>query len=322
MKPNQLDCCIVRDLLPAYIEELTEPETARQVAAHLDECAGCRQLERDLRTHIPAEPVPQKSLRFLKKIRRTRLLAAALALLVTALFVWWLYDLQFHYANTDAGRLAAAQDFVWEDLLLSDSETAESRRIPRGTPVDVVAYQQRNNLLFLSFTAGEPQSIRGSICLIRGLNDKYRLLGVSYADGGAAPGLMTSSRYFTADGMLYAFSGSLGSDAGALRLSYSCQTPDGTRISGQGHIPLSGPYFLHVWSEKELASLLDIAQYQPNSLQIDESVLLDSGGAVLSAAADDDYAVSLEDAIDLTYLLMLAAGLFGLFLTVGLLKNP
>lgn len=51
-------------------------------------------------------------------------------------------------------------------------------------------------------------------------------------------------------------------------------------------------------------------------------MLLDSGGAVLSAAADDDYAVSLEDAIDLTYLLMLAAGLFGLFLTVGLLKNP
>ena len=41
MEGNKLDCCVVRDLLPAYVEELTEPETAEQVRSHLAECAAC-----------------------------------------------------------------------------------------------------------------------------------------------------------------------------------------------------------------------------------------------------------------------------------------
>lgn len=37
---HKLDCCVVRDLLPAYLEGLTEEETTRQVEAHLEECPG------------------------------------------------------------------------------------------------------------------------------------------------------------------------------------------------------------------------------------------------------------------------------------------
>ena len=33
---NNLDCCVVRDLLPAYLEGLTEEETSAQVRAHLE----------------------------------------------------------------------------------------------------------------------------------------------------------------------------------------------------------------------------------------------------------------------------------------------
>lgn len=39
---HKLDCCVVRDLLPAYLEGLTEEETTRQVEAHLEECPECR----------------------------------------------------------------------------------------------------------------------------------------------------------------------------------------------------------------------------------------------------------------------------------------
>ena len=30
MSENKLECCVVRDLLPSYIENLTEPETTEQ----------------------------------------------------------------------------------------------------------------------------------------------------------------------------------------------------------------------------------------------------------------------------------------------------
>lgn len=46
---NSLDCCVVRDLLPAYLEGLTEEETSAQVRAHLEGCENCRELEKDMR---------------------------------------------------------------------------------------------------------------------------------------------------------------------------------------------------------------------------------------------------------------------------------
>ena len=42
---KKLDCCVVRDLLPSYIEELTEEETTALVRAHLEGGPGCREVE-------------------------------------------------------------------------------------------------------------------------------------------------------------------------------------------------------------------------------------------------------------------------------------
>ena len=39
---KKLDCCVVRDLLPAYIENLTEDETTAQAREHLEGCGACQ----------------------------------------------------------------------------------------------------------------------------------------------------------------------------------------------------------------------------------------------------------------------------------------
>ena len=39
---NDLTCAVVRDLLPPYVEGLTEPETNEAVERHLAECPRCR----------------------------------------------------------------------------------------------------------------------------------------------------------------------------------------------------------------------------------------------------------------------------------------
>ncbi len=41
---DRLSCPIVRDLLPSYVEGLTEEETAQAVKAHLDDCPDCARL--------------------------------------------------------------------------------------------------------------------------------------------------------------------------------------------------------------------------------------------------------------------------------------
>lgn len=61
MNEHKLDCCVVRDLLPSYLEELTEPETTTMVKEHLDGCPACSALEQDMRCHLPVEPAPKRA---------------------------------------------------------------------------------------------------------------------------------------------------------------------------------------------------------------------------------------------------------------------
>ena len=65
-----------------------------------------------MRRQVPIEKAPQRALRFLKRVKRTRLIAAILSALVALFCIGWLYDLEFHYANTEAGRLEAVCDYI------------------------------------------------------------------------------------------------------------------------------------------------------------------------------------------------------------------
>ena len=38
----KLDCCIVRDLLPLYVENMVSDQTAEQIKKHLSECPDCQ----------------------------------------------------------------------------------------------------------------------------------------------------------------------------------------------------------------------------------------------------------------------------------------
>lgn len=121
---HKLDCCVVRDLLPAYIEELTETETSVQVADHLENRPACRDVERDMRTQVPVEKAPKGALNFLKRVKRTRLLAAALSVILTLWCMWWLYDQEFHWKDDNASLTLALEEHVgWTDEL----EKAEFR---------------------------------------------------------------------------------------------------------------------------------------------------------------------------------------------------
>lgn len=50
-------CTIVQDLLPAYIDKLTKPETTAFVDAHLTECEGCRRVCRNMSGTLPKEAI-------------------------------------------------------------------------------------------------------------------------------------------------------------------------------------------------------------------------------------------------------------------------
>ena len=173
---NSLDCCVVRDLLPAYLEGLTEEETSAQVRAHLEGCENCRELEKDMRAQVPLEKAPKGTLKFLKRVKRTRLLAAALSVVVALWCMWWLYDQEFHYPNTEAGRLAAVEDYVSRP-----SDSRDTKGVQEGTPIHVGGWQEIEGQLAIFFKADNRNNVNGIVLLKRGIFGKYRPVSASYS---------------------------------------------------------------------------------------------------------------------------------------------
>lgn len=65
-----MKCCIVRDLLPGYIDGLTSSETNEEIERHLEECAACKTVYRQMTAMIPSElPTTNRDIDFLKKLK-------------------------------------------------------------------------------------------------------------------------------------------------------------------------------------------------------------------------------------------------------------
>jgi len=184
MNERKLACCIVRDLLPSYIEGLTEPETTAMVKEHLESCPDCRKTEQDMRVTIPLEKPSKHKLKFLKRVRRTRLFAAALSCILALWCIWWLYDREFHYPNTEAGRLAAVEDYI-----PSPDDSPASHGVRAGTPLHAAAWETIENHLFIFYFADNSENVHGIIHLVRGLNGKYRILEAEISPSEYSGGL-------------------------------------------------------------------------------------------------------------------------------------
>lgn len=82
MNENGLKCAVVRDLMPLYVENLTEEETTEIMRAHIASCAACAQSYGMQKTKLEIEKKPKSSdlhgIRFFKKsfLKRIALLLA------------------------------------------------------------------------------------------------------------------------------------------------------------------------------------------------------------------------------------------------------
>ena len=71
-----LNCHIVRDLLPSYLERLTSPETEAELTEHLSACPDCRAAKAAMEADLGVEKAPKPRLDFLRHLRWQRRLAA------------------------------------------------------------------------------------------------------------------------------------------------------------------------------------------------------------------------------------------------------
>lgn len=156
-----MKCCIVRDLLPGYIDGLNSEETDAEVRKHLETCAACRTVCQQMSAELPEEPPPKKKdIDFLKKLKeklRHRyafgafLICAAVICVVSYLKAYNLpvpYDsermsielFQNTYTPNDYGLM------VWSDVRTLDEETAEAAARGEYETVDELRFVLQENV--------------------------------------------------------------------------------------------------------------------------------------------------------------------------------
>lgn len=97
MKQCDRDCKIVRDLLPNYIENLTDEVTNEYIEEHIAKCPECAQILKDMNGEIKLEQINQdKEIKYLKKIRRnvkqTIAIVSLIVIIVAACVVGYVYN--------------------------------------------------------------------------------------------------------------------------------------------------------------------------------------------------------------------------------------
>ena len=80
-------CAIVQDLLPAYIDKLTKPETTAFVDAHLTDCESCRRVCRDMSGTLPQEAVEAEKVVQRLKTQHYRRVAVGWGIVLAVLLV-------------------------------------------------------------------------------------------------------------------------------------------------------------------------------------------------------------------------------------------
>ncbi len=89
----KIDCEVIEDLLPVYVENMASDSSVKLVEEHLKECEGCKNLEQRMRSEIVLPEFTETGA--LKRLRsglfRKEVTAAILtALIMLALLVFWI----------------------------------------------------------------------------------------------------------------------------------------------------------------------------------------------------------------------------------------
>lgn len=266
MSEAKLSCCVVRDLLPSYIEELTEDETARLVKEHLDCCPECRRTESEMRSRIGIAPAPAPRLGFLRRYKRRQVISALLAAAAAIACIIALYFSEFKYPNTEAGRLLAAEEYAVRSASIDDN-------IP---PLAVRSWAEHDGKLYIFYTAEDGAYIQGFVQLERGINGRYRAIRASLSPSQSTAGVSYEAIY-----------GEDGSSSAYAVAAYNCRSV------------YSAELCFHVYFDSRAmeAYTTTIEITQPDSLTVfDIDTLTDRLDAPSDAVAVELYSVKLFDA--------------------------
>ena len=167
MSEHKLDCCVVRDPLPSYIEELTEPETTAQVKAHLEGCPPCRRWRPTCGPRLTVERAPsppelsQAGEADPAHRRRPHRGAGPVVHLVAVRCA--VLPLPQHRGRAAGGGGG----------LRPQPPDSTIQHVAEGGTLRVLGWVEEGRYLYVAYAADNEDNVHGILRMERGLNGKY-----------------------------------------------------------------------------------------------------------------------------------------------------
>lgn len=162
---TKLTCNIVQDLLLNYLEKLTSDDTNNAIEQHMETCNKCKEIYKQMTTSIAAGKAPTIELKFLKKVKRTRILAAIFTIACTLLLSYFLYASEYKYTNDKSSLAVAITEFTVPFNCAVEAYVLETKEI--------------EGVLIASFRDKSKSNINGVAVLDKGLNQRYRIISAN-----------------------------------------------------------------------------------------------------------------------------------------------
>lgn len=149
---DKLECCIARDLLPLYIDDVLSPDSAELLRNHLEECESCRREYRAMLKDVvlpTSQEVQEENSRVVKNLKKKwtfkkHLIAAVSAVITLTVMVFSFFMTREILFDKSVGvlappiyrayvwkaketdgwvRLSFQEDIRWYDLIQSSEKT-------------------------------------------------------------------------------------------------------------------------------------------------------------------------------------------------------
>lgn len=141
---GKIDCEIIMDLLPNYVEKLTSERTNQAVEEHLKTCDQCREAcERMMEELEPSEkdkiPEPVRVLPFLEKMKSRFFFRGAVLAAVICLALWGITEAYRYvkYAVPVSAEAVSSECYLLADgSIFVDIQAAEDSPVTHGWSLD------------------------------------------------------------------------------------------------------------------------------------------------------------------------------------------
>ena len=138
---TDLPCAIVRDLLPSYVEGLTEEETTAAVKNHLESCSDCRSRYEAMTCGEPASDSEEKEVDYLKTVRRKNWKKVILAVVTAVVIILGGVFVQLFFIGSpieDGGMAMDVKAFPEKNKVSVSFINTNSAMLPAHVKVETV----------------------------------------------------------------------------------------------------------------------------------------------------------------------------------------